>query len=101
MDNITRSELQSLLDLQLKKYLEHLKPTIASCVDDAVSRLGIVPVEWLTQAQAYRLYGRTTVRRWVMQGWLPVYSDGEGMRKRIMRVDLDRCASRNNRRKDG
>lgn len=98
---ISRSELQYLLDMQLKKYIEQVQPVIARSVVDTMNSLGIAPVEWLTQAQAYRQYGRTAVRRWVMQGWLPVYSDGENKRKRILRVDLDRCAARNNRRKDG
>lgn len=101
MVDITRSELQSLLDLQLKKYIEQIAPAIDNSVNSAIRRIGIMPIEWVSQAKAYRQYGRTTVRRWVMQGWLPVYSDGNNKRKRIMRNDLERCAARNNRQKDG
>lgn len=93
------NELQHLLDLQLKKYIELLQPTIERCVKDTLNSLGIAPIVWLSQAEAYRQYGRMTVKRWVMQGWLPVYSDGAGRRKRLLRVDLDRCAARNNREK--
>lgn len=98
---ISRSELQYLLDLQLKKYIDQLQPTIAIVVEDTLNSLGIAPVKWISQAAAYREYGRITVKRWIEQGWLPVYSDGNGKRKRILRVDLDRCAARNNRQRYG
>ena len=98
---ITRTELQYLLDLQLKKYIDQLQPTIDRAVNDTLNSLGIAPVKWLSQAEAYREYGRTAVRRWIMQGWLPVYSDGNNKRKRILKVDLDRCVARNNRKNDG
>lgn len=98
---ITRGELQYLLDLQMQKYMEQLKPTIASCVGDALNNLGVRSPKWISQAEAYRVYGRTAVRRWVMQGWLPMYSDGNGKRKRILKADLERCVARNNRAKNG
>ena len=38
---ISRSELQYLLDLQLKKYIDQLQPTIAIVVEDTLNSLGI------------------------------------------------------------
>lgn len=87
---ITNAELQNLLDQQMEKYIAQMRK--------ALQELGLDKQrKWISQAEAYRLFGKTNVRRWVQKGWLPVYSDGDGHRKRIYIEDLERIAKKNNR----
>ena len=88
---ITSAELQYLLDQQMEKYITRLA--------EALKELGLDNQrKWISQAEAYRLFGKTNVKRWVERGQLPVYSDGDGNRKRIYKEDLERVARKNNRR---
>jgi hypothetical protein len=88
---ITNTELQQLLDQQMEKYIAHLRQALRELGIEAKKR------KWVSQAEAYRLFGKTNVKRWVERGQLPVYSDGDGNRKRIYIADLERVASKNNR----
>lgn len=87
---ITTTELQSLFDKQTAKYIAQMRK--------ALQELGLGKQrKWISQAEAFRQFGKTNVRRWVQKGWLPVYSDGDGHRKRIYIEDLERVAKKNNR----
>lgn len=87
---ITNAELQYLLDQQMEKYIAQMR--------QALRELGLDKQrKWISQAEAYRLFGKTNVKRWVERGQLPVYSDGDGNRKRLYVADLERVANKNNR----
>ena len=87
---ITNAELQNLLDQQIDKYIAQMR--------QALQELGLDKQrKWISQAEAYRLFGKTNVKRWVERGQLPVYSDGDGNRKRLYVADLERVANKNNR----
>lgn len=87
---ISNAELQYLLDQQMEKYIAQMRK--------ALQELGIDKQrKWVSQAEAYRLFGKTNVKRWIERGQLPVYSDGDGNRKRVYIADLERVASKNNR----
>jgi hypothetical protein len=88
---ITNTELQQLLDQQMEKYIAHLRQALRELGIEAKKR------KWVSQAEAYRLFGKTNVKRWVERGQLPVYSDGDCNRKRVYIADLERVASKNNR----
>lgn len=90
--DIPRGELQVLLEQQTQKMLNALRTEMA----DILHKAGITTEQWLSQNRAYKIYGRANVRRWIERGWLPVYNDGNS-RKRILKADLERCVSRNNR----
>lgn len=88
---ISNAELQYLLDQQMEKYIAHLR--------QALQELGLDKQrKWVSQAEAYRLFGKTNVKRWIERGQLPVYSDGDGNRKRLYVADLERVANKNNRK---
>ena len=88
---ISNTELQYLLDQQMEKYIAQMRK--------ALQELGLDKQrKWISQAEAYRLFGKTNVKRWIERGQLPVYSDGDGNRKRLYVADLDRVASKNNRK---
>lgn len=86
----SNAELQYLLDQQMEKYIAHMRK--------ALQELGLDKQrKWISQAEAYRLFGKTNVKRWIERGQLPVYSDGDGNRKRLYVADLEKVASKNNR----
>lgn len=88
--DISNAELQYLLDQQMEKYIAQMRK--------ALQELGLDKKrKWISQAEAYRLFGKTNVKRWVERGQLPVYSDGAGNRKRLYVADLERVANKNNR----
>lgn len=88
---ISNAELQYLLDQQMEKYIAQMRK--------ALQELGLDKQrKWISQAEAYRLFGKTNVKRWIERGQLPVYSDGNGNRKRLYVADLERVASKNNRK---
>ena len=87
---ISNTEFQYLLDQQMEKYIAHMRK--------ALQELGLDKQrKWISQAEAYRLFGKTNVKRWIERGQLPVYSDGDGNRKRLYVADLERVANKNNR----
>lgn len=87
---ISNTELQYLLDQQMEKYIAQMRK--------ALQELGLDKQrKWISQAEAYRLFGKTNVKRWIERGQLPVYSDGDGNRKRVYIADLERVANKNNR----
>lgn len=87
--SITRTELEYLLEQQAIKYERAMKTAIAEALSGKDSG------RWLSQAEAYRIYGRANVERWASKGRLKVYSAGAGKRKRVYSSDLDNC-QRNN-----
>lgn len=88
--DISNAELQYLLDQQMEKYIAQMHK--------ALQELGLDKQrKWISQAEAYRLFGKTNVKRWIERGQLPVYSDGNGNRKRLYVADLERVANKNNR----
>lgn len=87
---ITNAELQYLLDQQMEKYIAQMRQELRELGLDKQRK-------WISQAEAYRLFGKTNVKRWVERGQLPVYSDGDGNRKRLYVADLERVANKNNR----
>ena len=89
--DVPYGELQQLLDQQMEKYIEQMRKALCELGIDTKKR------KWVSQAEAYRLFGRTNVKRWIERGQLPVYSDGDGNRKRVYIADLERVAKKNNR----
>lgn len=85
---ITRTELDLLLEQQQLKYEQMLRRVVREELEGT-------RVEWVSQAEAYRRYGRTDVDRWVKSGRCPIYSYSKGKRKRISLKDLERCAANN------
>ena len=85
---ITRTELDALLEQQRLKYEESLRRVLRQELERG-------KIEWVSQAEAYRLYGRTNVERWVKNGRCPQRSYSKGKRKRIRIADLERCAENN------
>jgi hypothetical protein len=52
----------------------------------------------ITKAQAYKLHGRSQVDRWIKEGLLRQYKDGENTSKvRIDRMQLETIAKSSNR----
>lgn len=89
--DISNDELQYLLAQQMEKYIAQMRQALRELGVDGKKR------KWVSQAEAYRLFGKTNVKRWIERGQLPVYSDGDGYRKRVYIADLERVASKNNR----
>lgn len=87
---ISNAELQYLLDQQMEKYIAQMRKALQELSLDKQRK-------WISQAEAYRLFGKTNVKRWIERGQLPVYSDGDGNRKRLYVADLEKVASKNNR----
>lgn len=87
---ISNTELQYLLDQQMEKYIAQMRQALQEFGLDKKRK-------WISQAEAYRLFGKTNVKRWIERGQLPVYSDGDGNRKRLYVADLERVANKNNR----
>lgn len=87
---ISNTELQYLLDQQMEKYIAQMRKVLQELGLDKQRK-------WISQAEAYRLFGKTNVKRWIERGQLPVYSDGDGNRKRVYVADLERVANKNNR----
>lgn len=85
---ISRTELEVLLEQQRLKYEESLRCVLRQELEQRRA-------EWVSQAEAYRLYGRTNVERWVKSGKCPQRSYSKGKRKRIRLADLERCAENN------
>lgn len=90
--DIPRSELEYLLEQQTQKMFDVLRTEFNGMLRSA----GITTEQWVSQNRAYKLYGRSNVKRWIERGWLPVYNDGNS-RKRILKADLERCVARNNK----
>lgn len=90
--DIPRSELEYLLEQQTQKMLDVLRTEFNGMLRSA----DITTEQWVSQNRAYKLYGRSNVKRWIERGWLPVYNDGNS-RKRILKADLERCVARNNK----
>lgn len=78
-----------------KELLEAIRATVKEAVKSAMRELNAR--RWISQAEAYRLYGRANVRRWIASGMLPVYCDGDRRWKRVLVADIERCVERNNR----
>ena len=75
--------------------LEAIKATVREAVKTAMREINTP--RWISQAEAYRIYGRAIVRRWIASGMLPVYCDGDRRWKRVLVADIERCVERNNR----
>lgn len=62
----------------------------------AMSKYGILK-PYLSIAEAYRIYGRGNVDRWLKEKLIKRINDGEGTKIRLNRVELEIVAKTSNR----
>jgi hypothetical protein len=64
----------------------------------ALAQAGVIK-PFLTQAEAFRQYGRATVESWVKAGLIKTHKDGDfNSQVRLDRVQLEALAKSNNRK---
>lgn len=67
---------------------------IQQVVSETLKQLGLVKAT-ISQAEAFRRYGRGKVERWVAEGWISPVSDGSGP-KRYDIMQLYQVSKNNN-----
>lgn len=73
-----------------------MTPTeIAQVVNITLEKLGLLK-PYVSQAKAFRMYGRTNVERWVKEGWVKPVRDTETSSKRYNIWELEKVAFNNN-----
>jgi hypothetical protein len=83
--------------MELKDLTRLLKIAVLEGADKAFDQGGGFPASY-TKAEAYRLYGRSDVDRWIAEGLItPATSCGRSSKKSIDRVKLQRIAAASNR----
>lgn len=68
---------------------------IQQVVNTTLIQLGLLK-PYVTQAEAFRMYGRSKVELWVKEGWIKYLKDTETGSKRFQRTELEEVASKNN-----
>lgn len=68
---------------------------IQQIVNATLISLGLIK-PYVTQAEAFRMYGRTNVERWVKEGLVKPVRDTETSTKRYLRTELEQTAINNN-----
>lgn len=76
--------------MKLKEFSELLRTAVETGVGKTLSKTAVLP-ETMTKAEAYRLYGRSQVDRWITEGLLSTHQ------KRIDREKLEAIAASSNR----
>lgn len=81
----------------LKEFSALLKDAVLGGTDKALKESGQLP-DTLTKAQAFRLFGRSNVERWIAEGLVnPVKQRGNSSKKVIDRLKLESVARASNR----
>ena len=79
--------------MELRELSDLLKTAVLDATEKVVSQNSILP-DHCTKAEAYRLYGRATVDRWIVEGLLTTAGVSP---KCIDRVKLESVAFSSNR----
>lgn len=83
--------------MKLKELSFLFKDAVIDGTDKALMDSGQLP-DTLTKAQAFRLYGRTNVERWIHEGLInPVKQRNNSSKKFIDRLKLEMVARASNR----
>lgn len=82
--------------MKLKELVNLLKTAAEQGVSNALAESGLQ--DWLTKADAYRIYGRGNVDRWVSEGLISSHPcEGGTSRKCLDRKELETVAASSNR----
>ena len=68
---------------------------IEMIVQATLEQLGVLQ-PFMSQAEAFKMYGRGKVERWTKEGWINPVHDGTASKKRFGRLELISCARNNN-----
>lgn len=83
--------------MELKEFTRLLSANILEGVEKALAQNNRLPVAY-SKAEAYRLFGRSDVDRWINEGLItPVLSGAKVSKKCIDRIQLERVAAASNR----
>jgi hypothetical protein len=83
--------------MELKDFTRLLKTAVLEGAAIALAKNGGMPAAY-TKAEAYRLYGRSDVDRWITEGLItPAIAAGKSSGKCIDRVKLEGIAAASNR----
>jgi hypothetical protein len=83
--------------MKLKEFSFLLKDAVIGGTDKALMESGQLP-DTLTKAQAFRLFGRTNVERWISEGLVSLVKvRGGSCKKFIDRLKLESVARASNR----
>lgn len=83
--------------MKLKEFSFLLKDAVIGGTDKALMESGQLP-DTVTKAQAFRLFGRSNVERWIAEGLVnPVKQRGNSSKKFIDRLKLESVARASNR----
>ncbi|MNL49023.1 hypothetical protein D3C87_1719260 [compost metagenome] len=83
--------------MKLKEFSFLLKEAVLDGTNDALMATGQLP-DTLTKAQAFRLYGRSNIERWLSEGLInAVKHRGNSSKKFIDRLKLEAVARASNR----
>lgn len=95
MDTLTLSkrELRLMLEKQRLSMLEELEAIVTRALTKASIESG-KSSPMVSQAEAFRVYGRRKVERWVSLGKLRPFAGGKGNRKYYAIEQLQRLASK-------
>jgi hypothetical protein len=83
--------------MTLKEFSFLLKDAVIDGTNKALIESGQIP-DTLTKAQAFRLFGRSNVERWISEGLVnPIKQRGNSSKKFIDRLKLESVARSSNR----
>ncbi len=83
--------------MELKQLTQTLRDSVEAGVNNAISATGELP-DLLSKAQAYSLYGRSNVDRWIDEGLINAsHSKGNSSKQFIDRIKLEQVAASSNR----
>ena len=92
---ISRIELKRLLDAYRESMLDEFERMVARAITKASIDSGQSSPS-MSQAAAFKMYGRRTVEHWVEIGKLHPFSRGNGNRKVFLVEQLQHCAKTSN-----
>lgn len=83
--------------MRLKELSFIMLDAVSKGADEALQATHVLP-DTLTKAQAYGIYGRSNVDRWILEGLIhPVKKQNSGSKKFIDRLKLEAVARASNR----
>lgn len=92
IDHSIRNPHHFFAAMKLKEFSFLLKDAVIDGTDKALIASGQLP-DTVTKAQAFRLYGRSNVERWINEGLInPVKQSGNNSKKFIDRLKLEAVA---------
>lgn len=92
---ISRIELKRMLDAYRESMLDEFEHMVARAITKASIDSGQSSPS-MSQAAAFKMYGRRTVEHWVEIGKLHPFSRGKGNRKVFLVEQLQDCAKTSN-----